>query len=786
MFAEWNIDIALLQEVDLTDLDHNRPFTMPGYTTFTHPGQKKRTLTLVKQGSVSHAEEVQLELQGRPETWLKIAQHDDTNFLMGNIYREWVPDARERAEHFGNMLSNLQERYKNILMAGDFNLDFDRKNDPNYLHAGMARDMLHCIHESGLTTTGFGQTFLRPRLDGEVSSSLDWVASSLGIKVEEPRQGKSHLSDHSPLLWRIPAQMQRSTNTMKVRNLKKINRAAFLNHLAAHNREKMPQMDVEEQAEFLHGCLLNSLETFAPLREIKVKRKRTPQPSQALMELRRKRDNARGKNRLKFKVLRNRCVALGKTEVRENNTRRLEKDSGQVWKILKETTGKAEKETIKLKEGSHTLTLKESAVAFNTFFLEKVEKIKSKIQSGGLDPLENTRRRAEKLGIKKNSFALRTVTEKKVLEAIRKSKNSSCPDIDGLSPEVLKLAAPVISVPLTWVINSTIESQSIPNVWKRAKILPLHKKKAKSSATNYRPVSILPSCSKIMEEVVRQQLAQYCRTQNIIPTSQHGFQTGKSTITALGAVTHDLKAMKQEGLEVGCLLFDLSAAFDLLDADILARKLEIYGATETTTAWVRNYLTGRSQMVEYGGHHSKIEDVMVGSPQGSVLSPLLFIIQTSDMPEAIKRASSSTYADDTLIYTGQQKQEMVYEVLEAAVDEVLLYMRANKLAANPEKTKFMMIGKKKAEKIRVGTEFIEESYAEDYLGVKISKNLTWTKQFEALKSELSKRIGIIRRLSHHLPKAAMKKVINPMFTSKVQYALAIQLVKYVRTKKKIP
>jgi hypothetical protein len=75
-----------------------------------------------------------------------------------------------------------------------------------------------------------------------------------------------------------------------------------------------------------------------------------------------------------------------------------------------------------------------------------------------------------------------------------------------------------------------------------------------------------------------QQLAQYCRTQNIIPTSQHGFQTGKSTITALGAVTQYLKAMKQAGLEVGCLLFDLSAAFDLLDADVFARKIEIYGA----------------------------------------------------------------------------------------------------------------------------------------------------------------------------------------------------------------
>jgi anti-sigma28 factor (negative regulator of flagellin synthesis) len=77
----------------------------------------------------------------------------------------------------------------------------------------------------------------------------------------------------------------------------------------------------------------------------------------------------------------------------------LEKDSGQVWKILKDTTVRAEKETIKLKERSHTLTLEESAVAFITFFLEKVDKIKSKIQSGGLNPLEHTRRRAQKLGI---------------------------------------------------------------------------------------------------------------------------------------------------------------------------------------------------------------------------------------------------------------------------------------------------------------------------------------------------------------------------------------------------
>jgi hypothetical protein len=120
----------------------------------------------------------------------------------------------------------------------------------------------------------------------------------------------------------------------------------------------------------------------------------------------------------------------------------------------------------------------------------------------------------------------------------------------------------------------------------------------------------------------------------------------------------------------------------------------------------------------------------------NVLSPLLFIIQTSDMPEAIKRASSSTYADDTFIYTGQQKREMVYEVLEAAVDKVLLFIRANKLAANPEKTKFMMNRIKKGTENPSKHQYIEESYAKNYFGVNISKNLLWTKQFKALKSEL--------------------------------------------------
>lgn len=489
--------------------------------------------------------------------------------------------------------------------------------------------------------------------------------------------------------------------------------------------------------------------------------------------MRRKRDNARKNCNGLYKKLRNQCVTLGRKETQQANDQRMNKNPSEVWKILKETTGQLTKDPVKLKDGSRALEYQESASAFNDFFLGKVEKIKNDIGEGGSDPLNSTRQRASNLGLKKSAFSLKTVNAKQVLKAIKKSKKSSCPDIDGVSPEMLKLAGPVIAEPLSWVINSTIVSQKVPSVWKQARIIPLHKKKEKFLASNYRPISILPTCSKIMEEIVRSQLSKYCNTMGIIPPSQHGFQAGKSTITALGAVTHDWKASRQSGLEVGCLLFDLSAAFDLIDVDILAAKLEIYGCDAKTIAWLRDYLTGRWQLVEYGGQRSEIKAVKIGSPQGSILSPLLFIILTSDMGEAVSDGTIITYADDTTVYIAHKEREAVYTGLEKAADEILQYMKSNSLAANAEKTKFMMFGRKKGGSIRVGQAIVEESEAEPLLGVKINKNLSWTTQVEELKVELSKRVGIIRRLAQQLPRHTMLKVITPLFTSKLQYAIEI-------------
>jgi hypothetical protein len=133
------------------------------------------------------------------------------------------------------------------------------------------------------------------------------------------------------------------------------------------------------------------------------------------------------------------------------------------------------------------------------------------------------------------------------------------------------------------------------------------------------------------------------------------------------------------------------------------------------------------------------------------LSPLVHHL-TSNMPEAISEASIVTYADDTTVYLAHIYVDTDYNGLEKAADKILLYMRSNCLAANAEKTKFVMFGRKKLSKIRVGPGYGEESEAEVLLGVKMSKNLTWTKQVEELRLELSRRVGIIRRLSPQMPR----------------------------------
>jgi hypothetical protein len=136
--------------------------------------------------------------------------------------------------------------------------------------------------------------------------------------------------------------------------------------------------------------------------------------------------------------------------------------------------------------------------------VSKIEKIQESIVKDKFtgDPLDGVTKKAQRLGIKKNEFALQTVSKQEVIRAIKKTKGSKCADIFGIAPVVLKLAPDVLAMPLTWLINNIIKEGVIPQAWNEGRVLPHHKKNEKSKVENYRPVCILPSPNKIKEEVV--------------------------------------------------------------------------------------------------------------------------------------------------------------------------------------------------------------------------------------------------------------------------------------------
>jgi hypothetical protein len=159
---------------------------------------------------------------------------------------------------------------------------------------------------------------------------------------------------------------------------------------------------------------------------------------------------------------------------------------------------------------------------------------------------------------------------------------------------------------------------------------------------------------------------------------------GRSTTMAAGAADHDWRKSKRNGMRCGALFFDLLPAFDTLDTELLVTKLEMLGAAENVCRWVGSYLTGRRQRVDWDGSSSVMIIITVGSQQGSVISPLLFLIMTCNLEEWLSEGMSVTFADDTICYAVAQKREEVRHILEKSAKEILAFMRASMLSANPE------------------------------------------------------------------------------------------------------
>ena len=361
-------------------------------------------------------------------------------------------------------------------------------------------------------------------------------------------------------------------------------------------------------------------------------------------------------------------------------------------------------------------------------------------------------------------FEFTPVNENDVIGIVRNLRNTKSVGLDNISVFVLKLCAHEITPSITYLMNLSLISGQFPKQWKIAKIIPIHKSGDKDTPSNFRPISLLPCVSKILERIVQRQIVSYLHKHNILSPAQSGFRAKHSTISTLIKVTDDWFHAIDRKEYTGAVFVDLKKAFDTVDWDILLEKLRNIGINGKALLWMESYLTGRVCRTLVNSELSAESSITCGVPQGSLLGPLFFIIYINDLVDCVKSCQVQLYADDTVLYFSHSSTKNIESALNSDLESVNKWMSKNKLTVNCKKTECMLIGnkhmlaKQNVLNVALNKSPLNQVRKFKYLGLICDEDLSWNHHIETLLQKVGKMVGFLGRLRHSLNESVVNSV----------------------------
>ena len=337
---------------------------------------------------------------------------------------------------------------------------------------------------------------------------------------------------------------------------------------------------------------------------------------------------------------------------------------------------------------------------------------------------------------------------------------NKAPGHDMIIIRMLKISGDAVIEPLFKIFKNCLKRGIFPDDWKKGKIVPIFKKGDKQNIKNYRPVSLLPICSKIFERIIYDNMLKYFLDDNLISPKQSGFRPGDFCVNQLLSITHDIFTSFDNGLEVRGVFLDISKAFDKVWHDGLIYKLKQNGLKGKLLCILIDFLNNCQQRVVLNGQFSSWTKVNVGVPQGSILRPLLFLIYINDLPNGLQ-SNPKLFADNTSLFATVKDITTSNVSLNNDLTKISEWAVQWKMNFNPDPSKQaqeLLFSRKISSKPYPSLYFndnpVHQVQLQKHLGLFLDQKSSFDEHIQCILIKAHKIIGMIRKLQPIIPRAA--------------------------------
>uniref|UniRef100_A0A669C5X4 Reverse transcriptase domain-containing protein n=1 Tax=Oreochromis niloticus TaxID=8128 RepID=A0A669C5X4_ORENI len=708
-----------------------------------------------------------------------------SNIIISCIYRTPGSCLDTFNEKLAAMFSNLNDKKVQII-CGDFNIDLLNPNGHQ-----KTTDFISTMYSNCL----FPVIIKPSRITIDTATLIDNIFTN---KIDHEIVGGlliTDISDHLPVFaifqnyFGIKTKKKNQTFDMiRHRTTRAI--AALQADLKEHNwNEVFANEDSSSAYDAFLSTVISLYEKHCPLMKITRKHHRSNKPwiTKGIEDACKMKNNLykrfiklRTKDaEIKYKLYKNRLVNIIRTSKKEYYHTLLEQNRSntqETWRILNSIIKKGSKnknypDYFKKDKDIVLDKTKDIVNEFNDFFVNVGFNLAKEIPES-----RNNNDLNKHITQNVSSMFIGAVTHREIINIVKTFKNKKSTDCFGIDMKLVKSIIEYIVQPFAYICNLSFRTGVFPSQMKTAKVIPIHKNGERCQFTNYRPISLLPQFSKILEKLFVNRLDKYIEKHNLLSDNQYGFRVKRSTSMAVMELVEGISnAIDNKEYTVGVFI-DLKKAFDTIDHSILMNKLERYGIRGIAYKWMKSYLDDRYQYVEINNVKSNQLKVTCGVPQGSVLGPKLFILYINDICSVSKLLKCVLFADDTTLYCSGKDLEQLLTTVEKELNILKNWFDVNKLSLNIKKTKLIIFGTrqmKNVSKIRVNGIEIERVFENKFLGVLIDDKLSWKSHINHVTTKMSKTIAILYKTKHVLNKKSLYTLYCSLLLPYMTYCLEI-------------